>query len=108
MLEAGIFKVEQNDLMRRPLNSHVKICAGVRILPLIGLTALWQLLQASTMAPRFQRQKGRDIIPESTLDGTIEALNNAKDVSSIAPAKVAFDSASVLLAMIRVRSPILQ
>ena len=38
----------------------------------------------------------------STLNGGIEALNLAKEVLSIAPAKAALGSASILLAMIRV------
>ena len=36
------------------------------------------------------------------LDATIEVLNLAKEVSSIAPAKAVFGSVSVILAMIRV------
>ena len=39
----------------------------------------------------------------STLNGGIEALNLAKEVLSITPAKAALGSASILLAMIRVR-----
>lgn len=38
----------------------------------------------------------------SALNGGIEALNLAKEVSSITPAKAIFGSASILLAMIRV------
>ena len=38
----------------------------------------------------------------SALSAVIEALNLAKEVSSITPAKAVFGSASILLAMIRV------
>ena len=38
----------------------------------------------------------------SVLNAAIEALNLAKEVASITPAKVVFGSASILLAMIRV------
>ena len=37
----------------------------------------------------------------SALNALIEALNLAKEVSSITPAKAVFGSASILLAMIR-------
>ena len=37
------------------------------------------------------------------LNVTIEALNLAKEISSVTPAKAVFGSASILLAMIRVR-----
>ena len=38
----------------------------------------------------------------SALNAAIEALNLAKEVASITPAKAVFGSASILLAMIRV------
>ena len=40
----------------------------------------------------------------SSLNLAIEALNLAKEISSITPAKAVFGSVSVLLAMIRVRA----
>jgi hypothetical protein len=50
-----------------------------------------------------QRRRGRDSVL-STLDTTIEALNLAKDICGITPARVAFASVSALLTMIRVCS----
>ena len=44
----------------------------------------------------------------SLLNAAIEALNLAKEISSIAPAKAVFGLACVVLAMIRVRSPSLR
>ena len=55
------------------------------------------------MAAKSQRPKGRDGII-STLNLTIEAMNLAKEVSSVTPAKAVFGSVSVLLTMIKVRS----
>ena len=51
-----------------------------------------------------QRPKGRSCTI-STLNATIEALNLAKEISCITPAKAVFGSVSVLLAMIRVSFP---
>ena len=48
-----------------------------------------------------KRPKGRDGVL-SSLNVTIEALNLAKEISGIAPAKAAFGSVSALLTMIRV------
>jgi len=42
----------------------------------------------------------------STLNVAIEAMNLAKEVSSITPATAVFGSVSVLLTMIRVRFPL--
>lgn len=57
------------------------------------------------MATMPQRSKECDSTPStSTLDVTIDALNLAKDISSIGPVQAAFGSVSVLLATIRVRS----
>jgi hypothetical protein len=53
-----------------------------------------------------QQPKGRDAVL-ATLDLFIQALNIAKDACGIPPAQVAFGSATVLLAMIRVRPPLL-
>ena len=65
------------------------------------------LLTASTMASTSQRPEGRDhVLP--TLDVLIQVLSIAKDTCGIPPAQVAFGSASVLLTMIRVRSPLLR
>lgn len=55
------------------------------------------------MEEKSQRPKDREGVI-SLLDATIEALNLAKEISSITPAKAAFGSVSVLLTMIRVRS----
>ena len=54
------------------------------------------------MQTNSQRPKGRDGVL-SRLNVTIEALNLAKEVCSVAPVKVALGSVSVLLTMIRVR-----
>ena len=51
------------------------------------------------------KPKGRNgALP--SLNVTIEALNLAKEISGIAPAKAAFGSVSVLLTMIRVCFPV--
>ena len=42
----------------------------------------------------------------SMLSATIEALNLAKEISSIMPAKAVFGSVSIILAMIRVSFPL--
>ena len=47
-----------------------------------------------------QRKRGDGVL--SSLNAAIEALNLAKEISSIAPAKAAFGSVSVVLTMIRV------
>ena len=54
------------------------------------------------MNTKPQRPKGRDNTL-SSLNTTIEALNLAKDICSITPAKAVFGSVSTLLTMIRVR-----
>ena len=56
------------------------------------------------MASTSQQPKEREKTL-STLNALIEGLNLAKEIATIAPAKAAFGSVSVLLAMIRVRSP---
>jgi len=53
------------------------------------------------MDPVSQRQKGQGNAI-SSLSVAIEALNLAKEISSIAPAKAVFGSSSILLTMIRV------
>ena len=55
----------------------------------------------TTMAETSKRPKEREGAV-STLNAAIEALNLAKEISSITPAKAAFGSVSVVLAMIRV------
>ena len=55
------------------------------------------------MAETSKRPKEREGAI-SALNAAIEALNLAKDISSIAPAKAVFGSVSVVLAMIRVGS----
>jgi len=52
------------------------------------------------MAAKSRRPKGDDVL--SSLKKTIDALNRAKEATSIIPAKAAFTSASVLLTMVRV------
>lgn len=53
------------------------------------------------MDPKSQRPKGRDGAL-SLLNVAIEALNLAKEVSSMTPARAVFGSVSVLLTMIKV------
>ena len=53
------------------------------------------------MVPKPKQPKGRDRTL-STLDVFIQALDLAKDACGIPPAKVAFGTTRVLLAMIRV------
>ena len=67
-------------------------------------TALSQLPRALTMTTTSQRPERRegDISP---LNAAIEAMNLAKEISSITPAKAVFGSVSVVLTMVRVRSP---
>ena len=55
------------------------------------------------MEKKSQRPKDREGVI-SLLNATIEALNLAKEVSSVTPANAAFASVTVLLTMIRVRS----
>ena len=54
------------------------------------------------MDANAKRQKRRDNVV-SLLNVSIEAMNLAKEVSSVTPAKAVFGSVGVLLAMIRVR-----
>ena len=56
------------------------------------------------MEAKPQRPKGRGRAI-SSLNAAIEAMNLAKEVSSITPAKAVFGSVSVLLTMIKVRPP---
>ena len=53
------------------------------------------------MSAESERPKGRVI---SSLNVAIEAMNLAKEVSSVTPAKAVFGSVSALLTMIRVHS----
>ena len=53
------------------------------------------------MQENSRRPKGRDSVL-STLNVTIEALNLAKEICSVTPAKAAFGSVSVLLTMVKV------
>ena len=55
------------------------------------------------MDPDAQQQGRRDVVL-SSLNVAIEALNLAKEISSITPAKVVFGSVSVILTMIKVGS----
>ena len=53
------------------------------------------------MTDKSQQPKGRDGVL-STLNLAIDGLNLAKEVSSVTPAKAAFGTVVILLAMIRV------
>jgi hypothetical protein len=55
------------------------------------------------METELRRPKGRESTI-SALNAAIEALNLAKEVSSITPAKAVFGSVSVILTTIRVSS----
>ena len=57
----------------------------------------------STMTTNPKQPKGRDGAL-SVLGIAIEGLNLAKEISSVTPAKAVFGSASVILAMIKVRT----
>ena len=63
------------------------------------------LPQVSVMEVGSQRPKGREGAL-SSLNMAIEAVNLAKEVSSVTPAKAIFGSVSALLTMIKVRSPL--
>ena len=60
-----------------------------------------QLPRPSAMASDSQRQEGRDNTL-SRLDLAIDALNLAKNISTIAPAQAAFGSVCALLTILRV------
>ena len=66
---------------------------------------LSELLRVSTMDANSRREKWQDGIL-SSLNAAIEAMNLAKEVASITPAKAVFGSVSVLLTMIRVSVPL--
>ena len=66
-------------------------------------TVLSWSLQVSTTATMSQLPRGRDEAL-STLDAAIGDLNLAEKTADATPAKAAFDSASVLLTLIRVDS----
>ena len=71
----------------------------------IFLTApLSRIPRVPTMATNSQRPKGQAGLL-SALNVAIEALNLAKEISSVTPAKAVFGSVSVLLTMISVRFP---
>jgi len=55
-------------------------------------------MEAKSQQPKGQESK------ISALNTAIEALNLAKEVSSVTPAKAVFGSVSVILTMIRVSS----
>jgi len=57
------------------------------------------------MDRQAQRQRRRDNFL-SSLDTTITALNLAKEISAITPAKAVFGSASAVLTMIRASFPL--
>ena len=64
-------------------------------------TVFSQLPRVSTMTTDPKQSKGCDGAL-SVLGIAIESLNLAKEISSVAPAKTVFGSASVILAMIKV------
>ena len=64
-------------------------------------TLLSQPSRVSTMEAKSRRLKGRENTV-STLNVAIEALDLAKELSSITPARAVFGSVSVILVMIRV------
>ena len=68
-------------------------------------TVLTQLPPVSTMEAESQRPKEREGTI-SALNVAIEALNLAKEVSSITPAKAVFGSVSVILTTIKVSLPL--
>ena len=55
------------------------------------------------MDPKSSKRQKRQENALALLNGAIEALNLAKEISSATPAKAAFGSVSVLLTMIKVR-----
>ena len=57
-----------------------------------------------TMSTKSQRPKRPDAIL-SSLNAAIDAMNIAKDVLGMTPAKAAFGTVSVILTMIRVGFP---
>ena len=57
-----------------------------------------------TKSSKGQKRPSRESVI-STLNVTIEAVNLAKEVSSVTPAKAVFGSVSVILTMIKVRFP---
>ena len=57
------------------------------------------------MEAQSQQPKRRDGVL-SSLNVAIDAMNIAKDVMDIVPAKAAFGAVSVILTMIRVRFPL--
>ena len=62
-----------------------------------------QLPQVLAMGARPRRSKSQDVTL-STLNAAIEAMNLAKEASSMTPAKAVFGSVGIILAMIRVCS----
>ena len=62
-----------------------------------------QLLRVSTMEAESRLPKERESTI-SVLNGAIEALNLAKELSSITPAQAVFGSVSVILTVIKVSS----
>ena len=60
--------------------------------------------QVLTMDGKSQRPRRQDGVL-SSLNAAIDAINIAKDVMDITPAKAVFGSISVVLTMIRVGSP---
>lgn len=54
------------------------------------------------MAPRPQQPKGRNGALFDSLAAAIDAMNLAKEASSLTPVKVVFGTVGILLTMIRV------
>ena len=62
------------------------------------------LPRVSIMDTNSRRSQRRDDGTLSSLNAAIEAMNLAKEISSMTPAKAVFGSVSILLTMIRVGS----
>ena len=58
------------------------------------------------MDPKSSKRQKRQENVLTLLNVAIEALNLAKEVSSVTPAKAVFGSASILLTMIKVHLPL--
>ena len=82
---------------------HNKVAA--RLYPAIAQPIYYidlsQLPRVSTMDANSKQEKWRDGVL-SSLNAAIEAMNLAKELASVTPAKAVFGSVSVLLTMIRV------
>ena len=90
--------------IRRCHGANSKMSAGSDHLGVRNLAS--QPPRVPTMEAKSQRPKGRESTI-SALNALIEALNLAKELSSITPAKAVFGSVSVILSAIRASSPLI-